>query len=436
MSECFRLAKSGEVKSAGNLTGKFSVENDLLVRDFRTETNTWRQTVVPEKLRPSVLSMAHDTALAGHCGARRTLIRMRERFFWPGMTVDTTKYVSSCNACQKAAPKGRVPPVPLAEVPRIDTPFERIAIDIVGPFTPASDQGHKYILTIVDIATRYPEAIPMRDITSEAVADALFGTFTRLGFPHEILSDRGTQFNSELTKQFYKLCGCKGIRTSPYHPQANGNVERFHGTLKPMLRKVVQDKPKQWHKFVPALLFACMELPSESTWFSPFRLLFGREVRGPITLLSDVWTDKHKPDEEDKDVYRYVFELQNTIWETCQIAAQNSQTQSARNKTVFDKKTKDRKFQVGDEVLLLLPSTANKLLAQWKGPSVKETRHPDYIIDMKGKQKLFHANMLKSYQRRAQSALVCCHALCEVTPIPQNKQVEGHLTDWDQIGTK
>ena len=91
-----------------------------------------------------------------------------------------------------------------------------------------------------------------------------------MGFPKEILSDQGTQFNSDLMKQFHALCQCLGIRTSPYHPQANGTVERFHGTLKAMLKKVVRNHPSGWHRHLPALLFACREVPSESTGFRRF----------------------------------------------------------------------------------------------------------------------------------------------------------------------
>ena len=436
LSNCFKLAETGEKKTTGAFTTQYYVQNGILKREFASSNNSWQQIVVPTKLRAFVLASAHDTALAGHCGARRTLLRLRERFFWPGVTVDTAKYVSSCDPCQKAAPKGRTPPVPLSQVPVISTPFERVAIDIVGPFTPASEKGHRYILTIVDIATRYPEAAPLKEVTSEVVAEALFHTFSRLGFPTEILSDRGPQFNSELTRQFFQLCGCKGILTSPYHPQANGNVERFHGTLKPMLRKVVQDKPRRWHEFLPALLFACRELPCESTGFSPFRLLFGREVRGPIALIADTWCNKQEEDEK-QDIYQYVFKLQNRIKHTCEIAAQNSQAQSARNKLAFDKRARQRTFKQGDEVLLLLPSSANKLLSQWKGPyTVKGVNHPDYTIVVNGRDKLFHANMLKRYHRREHSATasVCSHAECEGLPRPEVTTSVGSHVSWSDVG--
>ena len=420
LRDCFEKAEKGTTPQAGQLSDSFHVEQGLLLRTYRMADRTVEQIVVPKSLRPTVLKVSHDLVLAGHCGARRTLTRARDKFYWPGMTIDIAKYVASCEKCQKATQKGRVPPVPLAQVPLIGTPLARVCIDLVGPFSPVSEGGHRYVLTLVDVATRYPEAVPMKDITSIAVAEALLEIFSRIGFPQEILSDRGTQFISDLMQEFHKLCGCKGVRTSPYHPQANGHVERFHSTLKQMLKKVIQDQPKQWHRFLPALLFAAREVPCESTGFSPFQLMFGREVRGPVQLLCEVWTQEQK-EETYLPVYRYLFELKKRITDTCEIAMRNSATQSAKGKRIFDKKSRERRFKTDDEVLVLLPSTSNKLLSEWLGPyKVSKTAHPDYFVRMKGKDKVFHANMLKKFLRRDEPTIACLHEECNATE-PDNK---------------
>ncbi|KAL8602758.1 hypothetical protein ACOMHN_053159 [Nucella lapillus] len=328
-------------------------------------------------------------------------MRQEEKFDWPGVTVDVGKYVASCDTCQKAVPKGRVPPVPLAAVPIIGTLFHRVAIDLVGLIMPASEKGHRFILTVIDVATRYPEAVPMKDITSVSVAEALLTVFSRVCFPKVILSDQGSQFNSKLMRQFHKLCGSQGVRTTPYHPQANRIVERFHGTLKSMLRKVVSDKPKDWHRYLPVLLFACRELPSKTTGFSPFKLLFGREVRGPVALLQEVWTDREALDADVKPVYAYIFDLQNRMDEVSKVAVENTAKSSRKSKRYFDRKTKKRTFQPGDEVLVLLPSSTNKLLSKWLGPfPIVQDLYPDYKVLIKGKEKVLHANMLKRYIRR------------------------------------
>jgi len=399
---CFGLADTGEVKTVGSATYTFYIKNGVLYRLYQKTRQVLHQVVVPEQLRPSVMVTAHDQLLAGHCGTRRTLARILSKFFWPGVSADVSKYVHTCDICQKTVSRGKVPPVPLASMPLISTPFQKVAIDLVGPLSPPSEEGHRYILTLIDLATRFPEAVPLKDISSVAVAEALLSIFARLGFPQDILSDQGSQFNSDLMKQFHALCGTRAIRTSPYHPQANGTVERFHGTLKAMLKKVIHSQPRAWHRYLPALLFACRELPSESTGFSPFELMFGRKPRGPVALLADSWTDDTSDDSSSKSLYSYIFELKNIISESCEIAKQNSAQAAGRSKMYFDRRAKPRSFSVDDEVLVLLPTSSNKLLMSWSGPyRVQECFHPDYRVLVKGKPKVFHANMLKQYCRRA-----------------------------------
>ena len=417
LSKCFEMAERGEVRKAGSASFYYQLVNGILYRFFRKNDRLWEQVVVPVSLRSFVMAVSHDIILAGHCGARRTLARLREKFDWPGVTVDVSKYVASCDTCQKAVPKGKVPPVPLSSVPIFGTPFQRVAIDLVGPIKPYSEKGHRYILTIIDVATRFPQAVPMKEITSEKVAEALLSVFTSFGFPQEILSDQGPQFNSELMEQFRKLCGSKGVRTSPYHPQANGIIERFHGTLKAMLKKVTNDKPKDWHRFLPALLFACRELPSETTGFSPFELLFGRQVRGPVALLQEIWTDQNAEDSEARPVYAYIFELKNRLSDMAKTAMENTEEASKRSKRYFDRKARQRKFKKGDDVLVLLPSSSNKLLCEWLGPfPIEEELHPDYKVLIKGKEKVLHANMLKKYIHREKSA-----TMFDVEDYPNNE---------------
>ena len=151
-------------------------------------------------------------------------------------------------------------------------------MDIVGPL-PRSRAGNRYVLVICDYATRYPEAIPLRTIDTEHVAEELIKMFARVGVPEEILTDQGTNFTSQLLTELYRLLRVHPIRTSAYHPQTDGLVEQFNQTLKTMLRKTANQEGKDWDKLVPYLLFAYREVPQASTGFSPFELLYGRDVR-------------------------------------------------------------------------------------------------------------------------------------------------------------
>ncbi|XP_065939370.1 uncharacterized protein [Magallana gigas] len=129
----------------------------------------------------------------------------------------------------------------------IDYPFQRVAIDMVGPL-PKTKRGNQYILVMCDYATKYPEAIPLRSQDAEVVAEAMMEVFTRLGVPKEILSDQGTNFMSSLITELCKLLSIRKLNTTPYHSQANGLVERFNGTLKRMLQIYAQDEPERFPK--------------------------------------------------------------------------------------------------------------------------------------------------------------------------------------------
>lgn len=158
----------------------------------------------------------------------------------------------------------------------IDVPFNRVAVDLVGPLSPVTDKGNRYILTLVDYSSRYSEALP--SIETERVAEALMDIFSRVGVPQEMLTDMGTQFTSSLLKEVSRLIYMKQWTTTPYHPSCNGLVERFNGTLKQILKRLCAEKPKDLDKYHNAVLFAYRELPQESLGFSPFKLVYGRSV--------------------------------------------------------------------------------------------------------------------------------------------------------------
>ena len=361
-----------------------------------------KQIMAPKILRRKVMEVAHDSIFGGHLGIKKTKDRIQTNFYWPGMQDDITSFCRSCDVCQKTTAKGFVPRVPLGDMPLIDMPFRRVAVDLVGPISPPSEKGHRYILTLVDYATRYSEAVPLKNIETETVAEALMDMYSRLGIPEEVLSDLGTQFVSKCMDEVSRLLSIKRLTTTPYHPICNGLVERFNGTLEKMLRRLCNEQPRQWHRFVNPLLFAYREAPQKATGFSPFKLLYGRTVRGPVQILKELWTGE-TGGTEIKTSYQYVFELRERLNNTMKIAQEELLKSRKKNKALYDRRAKRREFQEGDKVLLLLPTDTSKLLMQWKGPYEIMSRcgkGNDYRIEVNKKVKTFHANMLKKYIER------------------------------------
>ncbi|KAJ8022389.1 hypothetical protein HOLleu_37270 [Holothuria leucospilota] len=399
------LANSGSQKE--NKSGakyRYVISEGILYREFVSPNidfgNTLRQVVVPKKLREVVLKLAHESILGGHLGCKKTKDRITTCFTWPGIYAQVARFCQSCDKCQRTFPKGRVTKVPLGSMPIIEEPFQRVAVDLVGPIHPATTSGYRYILVLVDYATRYPEAIPLRNIDTETVAEGLLSIYSRVGFPSELLTDLGSQFVSGVMKAVSRLLSIRRLTTTPYHAMCNGLVERFNGTLKGMLRKLCEEKPSDWDRYIDPLLFAYREVPQESTGFSPFELLYGRTVRGPMDILKELWTGK-TIQREGKQLYQYVLDLQERLDRTCTLAREQLEKARGRYRVYYNRKSKVRNLDVGDEVLLLLPTDENKMLMHWKGPFpvVAKVNTMNYTVDLGSRVKTFHVNMLKQYHR-------------------------------------
>ena len=223
--------------------------------------------------------------------------------------------------------------------------------------------------------------------------------FSRVGVPQEILTDQGSNFTSRLLREVYCLLHVTPIRTSPYHPQTDGLVERFNQTLKSMLRKAAMEEGKDWDRLIPYLLFAYREVPQASTGFSPFELLYGRQVRGPLDILRETWEASRRSDES---VVSYVMTVQERLAMLTELVQENLTQTQRTQKAWYDRHARSREFQPGDQVLVLLPTSASKLLAEWQGPYpvLRRVGQVSYEVDMTDKKKrrrIFHINMLRSW---------------------------------------
>lgn len=434
--------KVGQVLQGRSESYSFQIEKGVLYRYYRLPSGKMiQQVVVPQRLRGQVLTLAHETLMSGHQGIKRTIDRVLQSFYWPGVQEAVRRYVRSCDTCQRTYPKSQVGKAPLGRMPLIDTPFERVAVDIIGPLKPISHMGNRYILTLVDFATRYPDAIALPSIDSATVAEGLIEMFSRIGFPREVLCDQASCFTSELMREVNDLLAIKHLSSTPYHPICNGLVERFNGTLKQMLRKLCQEEPKSWDRLLAPLLFAYREVPQASLGFSPFELIYGRHVRGPLSLLKELWTGDHQS-EEVKTTYGYVLDLRDRLEKTLQLAQENLSRAKVTQKKYYDRGSRIRRLKVGDRALILLPTTENKLLMHWKGPFMVTGKKGnfDYWLDMGHTTKLFHINMLKRYEERPQQLSPQSASFIVVeeeetdTPVPTFKSTEGLGTEAIKLG--
>ena len=238
-----------------------------------TSTGTKRP-LVPQPWRRTVFDSLHGLS---HPGIRATQKLITSRFVWPGINSDIRRWTRSCVQCQRAKIQKHTT-TPLSSFPTPDARFDVIHIDLVGPLPPS--RGYTYLLTCVDRFTRWPEAIPLTSITAEAVAQAfLSGWISRFGVPSTIVTDRGRQFESQLWSNLMTLLGSKRSRTTAYHPQANGMVERFHRQLKAALK--TQPQPDAWIDSLPLILLGIRTALKEDISATAAEMIYGTTLRLP-----------------------------------------------------------------------------------------------------------------------------------------------------------
>ncbi|KAJ1159544.1 hypothetical protein NDU88_000051 [Pleurodeles waltl] len=385
-------------------------EDNLLYTEHRDpKPGAARRLVIPQEYRKFLLTLAHDIPLAGHLGQMKTWDRLVPLFHWPRMSEDTKEFCKSCETCQASGKTGGTPKAPLIPLPVVGVPFERVGVDIVGPLDPPTASGNRFILVVVDHATRYPEAIPLRTTTAPAVAKALLGIFSRVGFPKEVVSDRGSNFMSAYLKAMWKECGVTYKFTTPYHPQTNGLVERFNKTLKGMIMGLPEKLRRRWDILLPCLLFAYREVPQKGVGFSPFELLFGHPVRGPLTLVKEGWEQPFKAPKQD--IVDYVLGLRSRMAEYMKKASKNLQASQELQKQWHDQKAVLVQYQPGQKVWVLEPVAPRALQDKWSGPHtiVEKKGEVTYLVDLgtaRSPLRVLHVNRLKPYYDRADLTLL------------------------------
>ena len=251
-----------------------------------TSTGTARP-VVPSSWRRVVFDAIHGLA---HPSIRTSRKMVAARFVWHGMNKEVGLWAKTCVPCQRSKVQRHViTPLEHGQLP--DRRFQRLHVDIVGPLPPS--RGMTYLFTIIDRYTRWPEAIPMADATAASCARALISHhIARFGVPADITSDRGPQFTSNLWTALWTLLGAQLHRTTAYHPQANGVVERLHRQLKAALKARLVGPA--WMDELPLVLLGLRSAPKEDLGCAPAELIYGTTIRLPGEFF-ETSTASHEP---------------------------------------------------------------------------------------------------------------------------------------------
>ena len=336
---------------------------DILYRKTYTDNSSSKkvqwQLVVPKAYRSRALVGCHDDV--GHQGRMRTLSLLRERFYWPGMQTEAMQHVQQCTRCLRRKTSSHVAPLQPIHVTQ---PLELVHMDYLS--LEPSKGNIENVLVITDHFTRYALAYPSKTQTAQATARILWDNFIcHYGFPEKFISDQGRNFESDLIKELCKIAGVKKLHTTPYHPQGNGQCERFNSTLCNMLGTLSEEEKSDWKSYLGCMTHAYNCTKHASTTYSPYYLMFGRHPRLPIDVEFGL-PKSNSGDNSSKS--RYVQKLRRRLNYAFQKATKVAKQQANKYKSSYDKSIKGPQLQEKDLVLVKIVAHKgrHKLQDKWE----------------------------------------------------------------------
>ena len=320
---------------------RYVVRQDVLCRKVTDPIDgEFKQFLTPEALKEKILSAAHDEW--GHQGIKRTAEIIRKRCFWPQMSRTVTKHINACPSCVLAKAPHSEGKIPMRHLLAFK-PLEILAMDFVK--VDKGRGGYEDVLVLTDAFTKFAQAIPCKDQQAITVAKVLRDSwFTRFGVPQRLHSDQGRNFESEVIKELCKLYGVKKSHTTPYHPEGNGQAERFNRTLFSLIKSLEEKDRCRWPDLLSHLVFVYNTTPHTVTRVAPFTLLFGREPTLPLDHL--ISNAKQNWDND------FVEEQATLLQRAGTLVKQRIQNQAEVNEKCSEKTKPFCPFPIGSQVLL------------------------------------------------------------------------------------
>ena len=324
------------------------LEVDDGVLKIKPETRRFSSSriVLPEALLQPALERLHDGPEGGHLGQYKTLRKMQSRFWRPGLAGTVKDYCAACITCGTCKPAGRKAKAPLQSIPS-GYPLQRLHIDIIGPL-PKTKRGNQYILTVQCAFTKWVEAYALSNQKAKTCAQAMVNNWiSRFGVPDSIHSDQGRNFESHLFSHLCEMLQIKKTRTTPYHPAGNGQVENINRTVKSLLKVRVAEEPERWDHHLGLSMMAYRSSVHASTGYTPFSLIFGREMRLPLDVMVGDVTGEPSPNYGE-----FVSELKDSLCKAYRDTREHLQTAQQRQKECFNKGMAGSTYSAGDLVFL------------------------------------------------------------------------------------
>lgn len=399
LNSCFERAKSGDSQY---ILG----EGDRLLFKVGGQKKKSKLLVLPTNKRSDVLRCAHDQM--GHFAFKKVYQLVTQNFWWPKIKQDIKSYCDSCIECARKRKLTVWDRVPIKPVDKPSTSFQVVAIDIFGPIEPPSSRGYKYVLGIVCLQSRWVECYPLKTLQSREICENILKFVSYAGIPSVLISDNAASMVSKLNQELYKLLGIELRNSTPFHSEGNALIERFWGTFRSMLTHTINSgNPRNWDLMIPSLLFAYRNVVNSVTGLTPYKLVFGHDGRNILDVLYDVWSgsDLMLPvlSKSDQDFFKRVRENLDIAQK---VASENSEKCQQEYIKRYNLRARDKSFNVGEQVLVLMPDSSNRLKARWIGPGIVADKLSEYsyLVSLdNGAVRQLHANKLRKFIPRVQS---------------------------------
>ena len=324
----------------------FEIKDEILYKHVvNHHDKTEKQLIyVPSSVINSLISSYHDNPyVGGHFGIRRTLNKIRQKFWWPEMKRSVFNYVKSCLLCQAHNISRRKRPGLLSPIEVPDGPNQLLGMDYCGPF-PTTPEENRYVLCLTDYFTKFVTAVPLPTCSAVVTAEAIFKEhICRYGVPKTIISDQGSSFKNQLMESLSKWLGFHHILCTTYHPQSNGLTERFNATFVIQLAKLTDRESNNWDQFLHSIVFAYNTGQHSSTNFSPFELLYGRQANLP--------TDPPPTEFIFPNSIDYLNQLVRSMQHYRDVVKDNINYQQRKSKSRYDHRRSNPQYDPGTTVL-------------------------------------------------------------------------------------
>ena len=325
------------------------LKNGLLYRKTHIgpAKETIFQFVVPQRHRSAAMDGCHHEA--AHQGQRRSASLMQEQFWWPGMARDLRNRIRKCGRCRKFE---AAPPIAPMQPLTCSGPGELLHVDFtsIEETVPLKEEPViRNVLVLQDHFSKYVVAYVVKDQTARTAALTLRnGYFGLFGAPAYLVSDQGKAFTGHLITHLCELYGVHKLRTSPYHAQTNGQVERMNQTIIRMIGKLAEDKKARWSEHLPELLSAYNGTRSAVTGYSPYYLLFGRKNRMPVDCLFPTLCESPHCTKMEVSVAT----MQKRLKEAFEVARRLTYEEATRQRRYYDRRAGAVTLQPGDVVMV------------------------------------------------------------------------------------